>query len=199
MAGLDDFENGLIETGVWVRPTQDLLTNNAGPYTRMRVDVGQTGFFAGREFRATYEFNIPVAETRTVRADTTLIDVVLQLLQCDLWAGSLRMEVWAGGTESASFTVPVPVRRTNRMTSSDLSYLPKAVFLATGTVGTDGTLTDVSELETGQGANHKHEFVADSLPFGVSKGLYYFKLINDGNAAARGILRIRYEERPEGV
>ena len=37
----------------------DLLTSEREKYRRVRVDVGQTGFFDGREFRTFKEISIP--------------------------------------------------------------------------------------------------------------------------------------------
>jgi len=46
---------------------QAMYTSTKEGYARLRVDVAQTSFFEGREFRSFYEFNIPSGQSTTVR------------------------------------------------------------------------------------------------------------------------------------
>lgn len=52
MVTKSDFKNGNVNQASFVQLNPDLMTDGGyGESRRVRVDVGQTGFFAGREFR----------------------------------------------------------------------------------------------------------------------------------------------------
>ena len=168
------------------------MTDSNGNYARLRVDVGQTGFFAGREFMTFYEFSIPQGGTRTMKA-VAGVDVYLQAFSADCWSGTLRVELYAGGTDTAPFTIALPSLRTNGTASIDASYSSHVTMAATGS-HTGGTLVDVMQLNSGNKGNSVEGGSSD--PIGFPIGTYYIKLINLANQDTTGVFKARWEERP---
>ena len=169
-----------------------LMTDGDGPYARLRVDVGQTGFWAGREFMTFHEFNIAAGSSIAIRAVTT-VNVVLQKFSVDCWTSDVRMELRSGSTETSAFTVPLPIMRSNMMTTADFSY-GSNVTMVNGGTATGGTLLDVFRVSSGNKATTVDAGADD--PVGFPAGTYYITLANVGNQAATGVFKARWEERP---
>ena len=64
---LTDMGDGTHAERVEAYPPKVLMTDGNGTYARMRVDVGQTGFFAGREARTFHEFAIPTGQSQIIK------------------------------------------------------------------------------------------------------------------------------------
>jgi len=181
---------------MFVEMLPDMMTDEGyGPHRRIRVDVGQTGFFAGREFRVFEEFSISSGQSQVWKFNATAVQFILQHLACQLWDADARFEVMTeGGTEIGSFLTTVTQRRTNRMTTADLTYASQMV-VTTGGGYSGGIVTEVAELTTATGAGHHHEAASDMRQYGVPIGLYYVKVTAIGGTA-RGAINVRWEERP---
>jgi hypothetical protein len=179
---------------VEAHPPLKLMTDDNGDYSRMRVDVGQTGFFAGREARTLYEFSIAQESTQVIKV-VAPTDTIVQSLGLDLFLAELRLELVVGGTEGGTFATPLPIFKTNTMSTAS-AYTPQ-VTMATGGTHTGGTVVDL--LRVLSGANPNKATVAgatEESPQGFAAGTFYIRLINiDGNTA-NGIFRARWEERP---
>lgn len=192
---LVDRQDGTYAERVEAYPPTVLMTDDDGPYARLRVDPGQTGFWAGREFRVFEEFSIAAGTSKVWRMDATTVQFVLQSITCQLWENRARFELLsAGGTESGTFNVPVQPRRTNLMTSADLTYLGQ-VSVSTGGGYTGGTVTEATELNTGTGSGRHIEIISDVKPYGVTFGTYYIRVTSLAGTA-RGAINVRWEERP---
>ena len=191
---LVDMGDGTHESRVVSVPPYDLLTDGGdGEYRRLRVDVGQTGFFAGREFRSFLEFSILSGATQVIKI-VAGCDTIVQQIAVDLTLSQIRFELRTGGTEGGTFPTSIPTFRTNQMSSAS-SYVSK-VALSTGGTHTGGTLVDVFEAISGSNVNKAIvQSVTESLPVGFPAGTYYIKLINTDGATALGILKLRWEER----
>lgn len=175
-------------------PPVKLLTDNDGPYARMRVDVGQTGFFAGREARTFYEFSIASGKTQVIKV-VAPINTIVQTFGAELDLAELRIELRVGGTEGGTFSTALPILKTNTMTSQS-GYTPQ-VTMTTGGTHTGGTVVDLLTLISGANPNKAIASSAkEELPQGFPAGTYYIKLINTDGATATGIFRARWEERP---
>lgn len=175
-------------------PPKVLITDNNGSYARLRVDVGQTGFFAGREFRTFYEFSIPT-ETSIVIKVNAPINTIVQTFGAELDLAELRVELRYGGTESGTFSTALPIFKTNTMTTAS-NYVGQ-VTMYTGGSHTGGTVVDLLTLISGANANKAIASTAsENLPQGFSSGTYYIHLINTDGATASGIFRAQWEERP---
>ena len=174
-------------------PPKVLMTDQNGIYTRLRVDVGQTGFFAGREFRTFWQFAIPTGQQAAIKI-VAGCDTIVQQIALELILASVRFELVVGGTESGTFNNNLPVFKTNQMSTS--STYTSEVFLAYGGAHTGGTLVDVFDAISGSNQNKAvASGVTENLPTGFSAGTYYIRLINTDGATATGIMKLRWEER----
>jgi hypothetical protein len=175
-------------------PPAKLMTDSDGPYARMRVDVGQTGFFAGREARTYYEFTIASGASQVIKV-VSPINTLIQTFAVELELAEIRVELVVGGTEGGTFNTPLPIFKTNTMTTAS-SYTPQVTMTRGGT-HTGGTVVDLLTAVSGSNANKSvASSASENLPQGFPAGTYYIRLINtDGNNAV-GIFRARWEERP---
>lgn len=176
------------------QPPFDMLTDGGdGDYRRLRVDVGQTGFFAGREFRSFYEFSILSGTTQVIKI-VAGCDTIVQQMALELKLSQIRYELRVGGTEGGTFNTALPVFTTNSMSSA--SGYQSQVTLNLGGTHTDGTLVDVFEAISGANPNKAvAQSATENSPIGFPAGTYYIKLINTDGATALGILKLRWEER----
>lgn len=177
------------------QPPFDMLTDGGdGAYRRLRVDVGQTGFFAGREFKTFYEFSILSGASAVIKV-VAPIDTIVQMFSAEIDLAELRLELVMGGTEGGTFGTPIPALKTNSMsTSSD--YVGQ-VAMSTGGIHTGGTVVDVLTLLSGANANKAvASNASEASPIGFPAGTYYIRLINTDGNTANGIFRARWEERP---
>lgn len=185
--------------GTWAErveayPPVKLMTDGDGTYARMRVDVGQTGFFAGREARTFYEFSIATRASQVIKV-VAPTNTIVQTFGIELDLAELRVELVSGGTEGGTFNTPLPIFKTNTMTSAS-NYVPQITMTRGGT-HTGGTVVDVLTAISGANANKATSSSAtEALPQGFPAGTYYIRLINTDGATARGIFRARWEERP---
>lgn len=175
-------------------PPKVLMTDGDGPYARMRVDVGQTGFFAGREFRTFYEFSIASGSTAVIKV-VAPVNTIVQTFGAELDLAELRVELRAGGTEGGTFSTALPVIPVNSMTTA--SDYTAQVTMQTGGTHTGGIVYDLLKLYSGANVNKAVASTAtEDLPQGFSAGVYYITLQNTDGATATGIFRARWEERP---
>jgi hypothetical protein len=175
-------------------PPTKLMTDSDGTYSRLKVDVGQTGFFAGREFRTFYEFSIASGASHVIKVVST-VDTVLQTFGAELDLAELRVELLVGGTEGGTFDTALPIFKTNTMTTA--SAYTTNITMNRGGTHTGGTLVDLLTLISGDNANKAIVSTAtEDLPQGFAAGTFYIKLTNTDGATASGIFRARWEERP---
>jgi hypothetical protein len=189
---LVDRLDGTYAERVEAYPPKVLMTDDDGPYARVRVDVGQTGFFAGREFMAFHEYSIATGASVAVRAIAG-VDVFLEQFHLDNWAGDVRLELRSGSTVTSPFVNDIPVRRTNQTDGVDLTYTSQ-VDMDNGGVVTGGTLLDVFQLTSGNKSDSVSGGSQD--PIGMPAGTYYIVIQNIGNQTATGVFKARWEERP---
>lgn len=175
--------------GLRVQPVEDLLTDKgSGPNRRLRVDVGQTGFFAGREFRTFFEFSAD----QVIKA-VVPVDIILFGLEVILTAGLLRIETVVGGTEGGSFSNTLPIFPRNTMSERPQPFYTPQVVLTSGGTHTGGTVIDVLLNKTADVTNFSSSVGAEnSDERGIGAGTYYLRLTG---TAAIGIIKARWEER----
>ena len=185
--------------GTWAErveayPPAKLMTDSDGEYSRLKVDIGQTGFFAGREARTFYEFSIASGASQVIKV-VAPTDTIVQQLSVELFLAEIRMELVVGGTEAGTFATPLPILKTNTMTTAS-SYVPQVTMNRGGT-HTGGTVVDLLEAVSGANSNKATPSGAtEESPQGFAAGTFYIRLINTDGATATGIFRARWEERP---
>jgi hypothetical protein len=175
-------------------------------FERLRVDVAQTGFFEGREFRTFKELNIAPGATYVIKG-VVPINIILMALAVNIDSGWLRVGSYAGGTEGGSFSETLPVIPANsmdlgvnrRQSQGHQAYVPQVIVTAGGT-HTGGTEIDVLRIKvnsvSAQAATVGQD--ADSVR-GVAPTTYYLRLLNlSGTDAVTGVMTSRWEERQVG-
>lgn len=173
---------------------QDLLTDGGtGPNRRLRVDVAQTGFFAGREFRTFRELNLTLGETYVVRA-VVPVNIILFANVLTLTSGEVKMYTSVGGTEGGTFSETLPILPRNTM-----SERPTPVYTPVVTLNAGGTLTgetniDIVWVKAADNTNFAGN-VGGQLgeERGVGANTYHFKL--QAISAATGVWSAWWEER----
>lgn len=179
----------------------ELLTSNDTTRRRLRVDVGQTGFFEGREFRSFKEINIAAGATLVFRVIVP-VNTILQHVGLILDDGKIKMRPVAGGTPTGTFNDPLPIIPKNNMTGGQFPappvplYVAQTTIVSGGTALTGGTDIDVLRLVVA-GASGQASTVGDSVDDarGVAPGTYYRVLNNFGSGAATGVFSTFWEER----
>jgi len=191
---LIDMEDGTWCERVEAYPPLKLMTDDNGPYSRLRVDVGQTGFFAGREARTFYEFSIASGATQVIKV-VSPVDTIVQMFSVELELAEIRVELVTGGTEGGTFNTALPIFKTNTMSTAS-AYTPQVTMNRGGT-HTGGTVVDLITAVSGANPNKSvASSASENLPQGFAAGTFYIRLINTDGATASGIFRTRWEERP---
>ena len=191
---LVDMGDGTFAERVEAHPPVKLMTDDNGEYSRLRVDVGQTGFFAGREARTYYEFSIASGATQVIKV-VAPTDTIVQSFSVETFLAEIRTELVVGGTEGGTFNTALPIFKTNTMSTAS-SYTPQVTMNRGGT-HTGGNVVDL--LISISGANKNKSVSAranEDQPQGFAAGTFYIRLTNTDGATASGIFRARWEERP---
>lgn len=175
-------------------PSGDLLTDGGfGPNRRLRVDVAQTGFFAGREFRTFKEWTVATTATYVIKA-VVPVNIILFNLSISLDEGSARIETLAGGTEGGVFGETLPIFGRNTMSDRPAPFYAPVVVLTAGGTLTGGTLLDPLRAKTDANTNQAFSVGASNGDErGVGLGTYYFRVTLTG---AIGVFKAWWEERP---
>lgn len=188
-----DMGDGTFAERVVAVPPLDLLTDGGtGASRRLRVDVAQTGFFSGEEFRTFREF-VAATGVLTIKA-VVPIDIILFGLSVDLTDGDVKVETFQGGTESGTFAEVLPVFERNAMLSRPLPYKTPQVVLTAGGTRTGETRMDVLRAKTtGVGTSSVSVGSANADERGVAPGTYFFVLTFA--TASTGVFKATWEER----
>lgn len=179
----------------------DLYTSDNETYRRFRVDVAQTGFFEGREFRTFKELSIASGATLVVRI-VVPINTILQNVRLSLDAGSIKLRTVSGGTPTGTFAETLPIIPKNTMTGGVFPapptplYLPQNVITSGATALTGGVDIDVIRIVVANASGQAQSVgaaVDDSR--GVGPGTYYWVFNNFGTGTATGVFSSFWEER----
>lgn len=190
---LVDMGDGTYAPRQEAHPPIKLLTDGNGDYARMRVDVGQTGFFAGREARTFYQFEIAEDATEVIKV-VSQTDTIVQSFSVELDLAEIRVELVVGGTEGGTFNTPLPIFKTNTMSTAS-NYTP-TVTMNRGGTHTGGTVVDLLFAISGANPNKSvSQSASENQPQGFSAGTFYIRLTNTNGNTAKGIFRARWEER----
>lgn len=180
----------------------DVLTSSTLGVRRVQVDIGQTGFFAGREFRAFRELTI-TATPLIIRVTVpgTLKGINIQDMRLTCWQGSIALRAWRLGTPGGSWT-SVPVWPNNAIPDV-------AGYVGQVTVDQGGTLTAPSQQSDAliAYANETGKSSVTSLSAlhgerGLGPGTYYmeFSRLPGTTVDGQGVFTAVWEERlPDDV
>lgn len=188
-----DMGDGSHAQTVIAAPPAELLTGTTNP--RLRVDVGQTGFFEKREFEMFREFETATTATYVLRV-VAPVNFILHDLSLELEAGTARLATFAGGTPTGAFSETLPYVAANTMTEDPPAYTPQIVLTAIPTGGSlaGGSAIRVTRVKAADNSNFAASVGSTpDLVAGRAPGTYYLTL---QLTAAIGVLKARFEERP---
>jgi hypothetical protein len=182
----------------------DVWTSDADKFRRLRVDVGQTGFFEAREFRLVRKVSV-VAGTPLVFRFTSAVDFILfeQTLNCS--EGDLEFYAWRAdqGTAGGPFT-PIPVAPIAKNTSSTFRPYSGVRYQSQTTISTGGTFTPTNPLTyvdydraktSGATAQQTSVSGGDDTVRYLAAGTYYLVLTSLSGTSV-GRFSLAWEERP---
>jgi|GEM_PF-1200539 len=182
-------------------PPLSLMTDKGtGPSARLRVDPGQTGFFAGRFFRSYIEALIPVAGPSVQFRFTSPVDFILWSQVMELTQGALELRIYSGATSSGTWTQR-PVIGVNRMAERPQPLYAAQATLETGGNFTGGTEVDLIKVRTSSANNSAQNVGLTSSERGLPAGVFHgrFATLAGGltvNDAAQLLYSLQWEERP---
>lgn len=164
--------------------------------SRIQVDIAQTGFFTGHEFRSYFEFSIATGTSQYLQF-VAPVEFILFEQSLVLSDGQMRFSAHIDGTPAGSFSTSLSIFGKNRMlTRPKPFYVPK-ITIATGGTHSGGTEVDVIKLLT-SGATAQRTSIGGSIfqERGLPAGTYHLKFQNTGAGTATGIYYLFWEERP---
>lgn len=182
-------------------PPSDILTDGGfGQSRRLRVDPGQTGFFAGKFFRSYVESVIPTAGPSFQFRFTSPIDFILWSQVLELTQGALELRIYTGATSSGSWTAR-PIIGVNRMAERPQPPYASQATLETGGNFTGGTEVDLIKVRAAAANNGAQNVGVEASERGLPAGVYHgrFQTLTGGvtvNDAAQLLYSLLWEERP---
>lgn len=182
----------------------DVWTSDTDRFRRLRVDVGQTGLFEGREFRMVRKISV-VAGTPLVFRFSSAVDFILfeQALNCS--EGDIEMYAWRAdqGTPGGTFT-PLPVDPIGKNISAQYKPYGGSRYVSQMDISTGGTFTPTSPLTyvdydraKTSGATAQQISVSggnDSVRY-LAAGTYYL-VLTSASGTSVGRFSLAWEERP---
>jgi hypothetical protein len=203
MASQDDFLEQRVDTYRWVRPTDDLITDSYGANPRIKVDQGQTGLFARRVWRVSYEFTA-LADTPIVFKVSVPVNFMIQYQALEVDQGGIVMRAYRStqGTEGGTFATPVPIYSANFM-----DEVPLYTFVTTintgGTFTPTGGQTAVETIRIRTSGATAQQISVGGATFGergLGAGNFYlvFSRMTGVTGDCKGVYTLVVEERPNG-
>ena len=169
-------------------PPAKLMTDSDGAYSRLRVDVGQTNFWSGKQFRTFQKLTIASGGSVTIMA-TVGVNIVLYETSFHSENSSIEVQLRAGGTATGPWT-SIPVIRKNTMTVAPV--VVSQVTMDYDGAHTGGTTIDLIRVT----ADNKTSNVGGTdTERGVGPGTYYYVITNTGNQTATVVFSGFWEER----
>lgn len=198
---LTEVEDGVHAERVEAYPPVKLMTDGDGENARLRVDVGETSFFNGREFRTFKEFSIAASGKYLMRF-VFGTDIYLRSAKFTLDGGTLRATTYASdATPSGTFSETLPVFAKNATSSiPQPPYVSQTVVTAVPSGGSlsGGVLRDVERIASGVGNSATVGSIGDGpdAERGLAAGTYYMLLENLTGQTITGTFKSHWEERP---
>lgn len=172
---------------------QRLITGSSADTGRMKVDVAQTGFFEGREFRMSYEFDIASGANQVLKFSATS-DFILWEQRIEVDEGFLIYTPTIDPATATGFVTTVPQYGKNRMSVAPV--VTNTVTVTTGGTITGGTVVETARIKVANASGQQQSVggVASSER-GLPAGDYYLMLHAEGSIT-RGVINLIYEIRP---
>ncbi|AXF52877.1 MAG: hypothetical protein [Bacteriophage sp.] len=175
LAGAANPSISLVAAQTVMLPSKLVTDGGFGPSARLRVDTGQTGFFAGRMFRSFLQGVVPVAGPTVQFRIFSPIDFVLWSNEISLTQGAVQMSLYTGATPSGTWT-KAPTIGVNRMQSRPQPYYESPIYLESGGDFTGGTLVDPVPVRAPAGNNNADNVKESASERGLPAGTYYGRI-----------------------
>lgn len=167
---------------------------------RVQVDVGQTGFWDGREFRISYPLSIPTT-SQVVLKFVSPIDFILQLQELSSDVQGIKFEAYrsAQGTEGGTFTDMDDIFLNNFQSTAPV-YTRQVTIATGGTFTPTGGEASVETIRVRVGTATAFQTTVGGTAKGergLAAGTYYLVFTNiTGTGTAEGVYSLTWEERP---
>lgn len=188
-------------------PPMTMATDGAfGPNARLRVDVGQTGFFARRSWALSYEFASanPINTTPLVFRVTAPVNFIVHAHNLSVDQGGLSLRTYAEsqGTPGGTFSTAHPLASENTM-DEEPAYAFQADIASGGTFTPTGGAVPITTLRVRtSGATAQQTSVGGAAVSekGRAAGVYYAVLARMAGVSGdcTGVYNLVVEERPNG-
>ena len=171
--------------------------------SRVRVDVGSTGFFEARTFRISYEFStqngneILNGTSRWLRV-TAPVKFLLQRQTADVDDWAVRVRIFRAGVESGTWS-PVNVAATNLLNTA--GYAGQITIDDGGAVDTTGEIAVETLRIRTAGNNNRRTTIsaAASDERLIIPGTYYIQIENIAAGINEGVFTLGWEEQPTNL
>ncbi len=170
--------------------------NDPGSGSRLRVDEGSMGFYAGREFRMFVEFDIPPNGELWVRHTITK-NFILHDQRIVLESSTVRWTANAAVSSSPGPWTAATFRRRNQMTDQKQPMFVSGSTIETSTTtgaATGGIVVDAMRVAAGNGAGSSSNTQNAGLR-GLAPNVYHARIQNLGAQNAVGVYDWWWEER----
>lgn len=181
--------------------TQPSGYSGTGKFKRQRTDVGEPGFWMGRQFGVSYEFSIA---SRQVLKFMTPVDAILYVSNLHIDAGGLYYRVFGypdDSIETAAFTNPVAIHPLNTMSVS-LPYANQVRAYDDGDIdetGLDPYPTARLRASNATGQRNTTGIVkSDIRGFGPANAYIVMELLSGVTGPVTGVIDLKFEERDWG-
>ena len=174
----------------------DIVTRGGKGTRRIKVDVAQTGFFEGREFRFVRKLTSPI-----VYKFVAPVEFILSLQAFGIVDGEYEFYAWRDDnvTESTPFNTELPVFNKNTSVTRPLYgndfYQRQCQIFSGGTitVANADLYADYEHLKTANATAQKTSIEGSGLEERyLAVGTYYLQF----TGVAEGLFRLTWEERP---
>ena len=174
----------------------NMATDAEDGFRRIKTDVGQTGFFEGREFRIHRKFTTPI----TLKFIAP-VEFIISFQGFGIASGEFEFFAWRGNnvTENTAFTTELPIFGKNTSLTRPLFgndfYQRQCSIFSGGTItptnpdlyadyGRLKTATATAQVTSLEGAGREERY--------LTIGVYYLQFTGPAEAS----FRLTWEERP---
>lgn len=171
-----------------------------GAQSRIAVDPGGTGFFEGRNFRISYEFDIATASSAWLKFSSP-IDFILKLQSLSVDTGAIRFRAFRDGADSGGWEEIGMFSMNFTAEAAKYGYVRQATVANTGTLSPTSPATETIIVRASGATAHRNSVSADvGGERGLPAGSYFLQFENiAGSGNATGVYDLIWEERPDDL
>jgi len=185
----------------------DILTSKKFAIRRVQVDVGNTGFFDGREFRFFRELTIPAGESlwTKVVVNSGSNGIIVRNQAIEIEEGRIRFRVWNNNNllNPPTFSDPDGITSNllpNNTLPSAPAYTRQTTFQNGGDAdavfdGDPEVIDVIKARSSGSSAQASSNELSGFGERGAAPGTYWLQFESIGNSDVSALYNITFEER----